>query len=427
MIPAGQTYVEYQLSVEPLDPQWSAAVGPYAPAQVAPSGSFAPVVITVASGANPERDILMLGSEIAQPAPGSGSTYQTPAPLPQSAAWCSWISGYGTVDFFQFTAQANRTASVAVTAFDESGNPTESKLQPVIGIWELSDQSGDAAPAATPSAFNSVTFGMSRLDAEFSVSESYRLGIADYRGDGRPDYFYQASVLYSDTVTPARLSVAGGVTTLAGLGFVPALAVAAGGNTGSVLTQSATAMLVALPSAAQDGTATIQVTDPVSGSYSLFAVPPSSWTLEPVSGTSQVVPNGQSFQPLIMRVTDGSSTDNPVLGANVTFATTLERNPQGPGSGPPPGSDLQGQDAMPVILGTSQVQLQTAQDGTASITPSVGNLGPCDAFIVVIAGAATAQFELESVDPISSAPQTVGNRKLRTPPPDRFRSPESTQ
>ena len=66
---------------------------------------------------------------------------------------------------------------------------------------------------------------MTRLDAQFGVSETFRVGVADFRGDGRPDYFYQASLLYSDTVTPARLSLAGGVTTLNGIGFNPGLQV----------------------------------------------------------------------------------------------------------------------------------------------------------------------------------------------------------
>jgi hypothetical protein len=267
-IPSGQNYAQYQLSVEPLDPNWSLGVEPYAPTQVAPSGSFSPVVVTVANGSNAERDILMLGSEIAQPHPGSGSTYLNPSPLPAGGAWGSWISGYGSTDFFEFNVKANRTASVAVTAFDETGKPTESKLLPVIGIWELSDQSGNPAPAATPSAFNSLVFGMSRLDAAFSVSEAYKVGIADYRGDGRPDYAYQASLLYSDTATPARLSLAGGVTTLDGIGFKAGLQVNAGGNNGTVLSQSATQMQVSLPAASLDGTATIQVIDPVSGSFS---------------------------------------------------------------------------------------------------------------------------------------------------------------
>src|SRR6266481_8293600 len=239
VIPTGQTIAQYQLSVEALDPSRSMGVEPYAPTQVAPSGSFAPVVVTVANGSNVPRDILMLQNEIAQPHPGSGSTYATPAALPQGGAWGSWISGYGSADWFQFTAQANRTASVSVTALDETGAPTETKLLPVIGIWQLSDQSGNPAPASTPSAFNSTTWGMSRLDALFSVSDTFRVGVADFRGDGRPDYFYRASLLYSDTVTPARLSLAGGVTTLHGTGFNPRLQVSVASNNANTLSASA--------------------------------------------------------------------------------------------------------------------------------------------------------------------------------------------
>jgi len=268
MIPAGQTIAEYQLSVEALDPNWSLGVEPYAPTQVTPSGGFAPVVVTVTNGSNAGRDILMLQSEVAQTHPGSGSTYASPAALPQGGAWGSWISGYGSTDWFEFTAQANRTASIAVTALDETNQPTETKLLPVIGVWELSDESGDTAPSSTPSAFNSTTFAMSRLDVQFGATETYRLGVADYRGDGRPDYFYQGSLLYSDTVTPARLSLAGGVATLNGLGFNEGLQVSVGSNNGSTLAASATQIQAALPPGSQDGTATIQVTNPVTGAFS---------------------------------------------------------------------------------------------------------------------------------------------------------------
>jgi hypothetical protein len=612
MIPTGQTTAQYQLSVEALDPNWSMGVEPYAPTQVTPSGSFAPVVVTVQNGSNAEQDILMLQDEIAQTHPGSGSTYANPAALPQGGGWGSWISGYGSADFFQFTAQANRTASVAVTALDETGQPTETKLLPVIGIWELSDQSGDPAPASTPSAFNSTTFGMSRLDAQFNASEAFRLGVADFRGDGRPDYFYQASLLYSDTVTPARLSLTGGIATLNGIGFSPGLQVSVcsaispdgscvGVSNGSTLSASASQIEVAVPAGSQDGIVSIQVTDTVSGAFSqmisaltygasatdlllllqgaepatpvgaqaanairvravaadgvtpvsgatiawsatnglqfsacggasacsvlsdeagessswvtptatgastitialapasysppqaqqatvvassstlnlaavtpthwiaqsatmavpltvealnqsgapqanvtvnftitlgtaslsaasaitngsgfatinanltnlnaevqvsacvapnnspcsiqpftLYSTASSYWTLETVSGSSQFVLTGQPFQPLVMRVTDGSSADNPVMGVNVAFATTLAR--------------VSPENGMPVLLGSPPpLVIVTDQKGLAFIVPSAGSVGPCDVFIAVSAGPSTAQFQMESL------------------------------
>ena len=639
IVPTGQNTAQYQLSVEALDPNWSWGVEPYGPTQVVPSGSFAPVVVTIQSGSNVERDILMLGSEVAQTHPGSGSSYTNPAPLPQGGGWASWTSGYGSTDFFEFNVQANRTASIAVTALDESGAPTESKFLPVIGVWELSDETGNPAPASTPSAFNSQTFAVSRLDAAFTVSEAYKVGIADYRGDGRPDYAYRASVLYSDTVSPARLSLAGGVASLSGIGFIPGLQVSAatttGTSNGAVLAQSATQLQISLPSAAVDGIATIQVTDPATGSFSqmqgaltygaatgdlllllnggsqtspiggqspnmirvratasdgvtpvngatiawsatngaglsicggasscsvltdgggesatwatpaalgqatisialapaayqpaqtqlatligtastldlaalaplrwlaqggtlgipitvealdmgvpqanvnikftvtngtaslsssngttnssgfatvtaqvtnfnatvqvsacvtpagspcqtfaLFAVASTSWTLAAVSGASQIVPNGLPFQPLVMRVTDGSASDNPVQGVNVTFLTTLERIPQGSGGGPQ-GNGMQQrgspQDGQPIILGTSQTQVVSDQNGLVTITPTVGTLGPCDAFITVTAGIASVQYELENVDalPSSEQPQPVRRSRSRSGP-----------
>ncbi len=597
-IPTGQTTADYQLSVEGLDPNWSLGVVSYAPNQVAPSGEFTPIVVTVSSGSNAETNILMLQDEIAQPHPGTGSTYTNPAALPQGGSWGSWISGYGSTDYFQFTAQANRTASVAVVALDEAGQPTENKAMPVIGIWELSDQSGDPAPASTPSAFNSIYFATTRLDAQFGTTEAFRIGVADWRGDGRPDYFYQANLLYSDSLTPARLSLAGGIATLMGIGFSPGQQVTVAGNNATTLSASASQMQASLPAASIDGAATIQVTDPANGAFSqmigaltygaaatdlllplqlaepatpvgsvaasplrvravgadgvtpvngatiawsatnglqfsacsaasscsvlsdaagesstqvtptasgpstvtvalapaaysppqaqlatvvatsttldlaavaptrwiaqgatlsvpltvealnlgapipnvtvnfqitrgtaslsaasaitnaqgfaaitasfvnlssniqvtacvapnnapcqtltLFATPPSLWTLETVSGSSQAVASNQPFQPLVMRVTDGSSADNPVMGVNLTFATTLARPSANPGG-------------QSVLLGASQTQALTAQDGTASIIPSAGSVGVCDLFIVVSTGNASAQFQLESL------------------------------
>jgi uncharacterized protein (TIGR03437 family) len=58
------------------------------------------------------------------------------------------------------------------------------------------------------------------------------------------------------------------VTALSGIGFSQGLQVSVAGNNASTLSAQASQIQVALPSAAQDGTATIQVTDPVTGSFS---------------------------------------------------------------------------------------------------------------------------------------------------------------
>ena len=134
-----QARAQYQLAVEALDPLWSAGVCPYDPSQVAPSGTFEPIVVTVAAGGDFEQDILMSGS--AQPVPplAATETWSAPAPVPSPGDWVGSLSGYGDVGYFLITAQANRTLSVAVTALDETGAPSESKAAPVVGMWTLGD------------------------------------------------------------------------------------------------------------------------------------------------------------------------------------------------------------------------------------------------------------------------------------------------
>ena len=105
--------------------------------------------------------------------------------------------------YFLLRAQANRTLSVAVKALDEFGNASEAKSQPVVGVWSASDPQGTSPPAFTPSSFNSMSFGMTRLDAQVNTSTNVLVGISDLRGDGRPDYHYEARVLYADSLSIA--------------------------------------------------------------------------------------------------------------------------------------------------------------------------------------------------------------------------------
>ena len=148
--------------------------------------------------------------------------------------------------------------------------------------------------------------------------------------------------------------------------------------------------------------------------FTLFSTPPSLWTLETVSGSSQVVLTGQTFQPLVMRVTDGSLAANPVMGVTVSFATTLARV----------SSDAGGGSGTPIILGSSQAPVVTAQSGLALIVPSAGTLGPCDVFIAVAAGASTAQFQMESLAAIVLEPLEYDRAKAPIAPAGPYFSPQ---
>src|ERR1039457_2662699 len=265
--PPNGNSAQYQLSVEGLNPQWSAGVGPYSPGPVAPSGSAQPIVVTVTPGNDVEQDILMGGS--AGPLPQAQSTWTAPAAVPTGGDWVGSLSGYGDVAYLILAAQANRSLSVAVTALDETGNSSQLKAQPVVGMWAASDPQGTAPPAFTTSLFNQITPGMTRLDAQVATSTNFLIGISDVRGDGRPDYHYHAHVLYADSVSPARVGVNGGAVTVRGTGFAPGLTAAVGSTTATQLAVRAGPIIVAAPAQA-DGPQNITITDPISGASSVM-------------------------------------------------------------------------------------------------------------------------------------------------------------
>jgi len=131
--------------------------------------------------------------------------------------------------------------------------------------------------------------------------------------------------------------------------------------------------------------------------FTLLATPSSLWTLELVSGTDQVVPAQQAFQPLVARVTDGSTAANPVMGASVVFNTLIVRLPPGY-VWQNDGDNFAGGTGTPVVLGTSAATAVSTQDGLASITPGPGSVrGPCDLLISIAAGTSTAQVHLRIV------------------------------
>jgi hypothetical protein len=326
-IPNGASSAQYQLTVEALDPFWSGTVGPYQPWQVLPSGSSPPVTVSVTLDGDVPQDIVMQGSAAQKPDWFGPTTYSSPAPLPVAGDWAASLGPYGSLDYFWFSAQANRTLSVLVTALDSSSAPSESKAQPVIGMWALSDQGTFPAPANTPSAFNSAVFGTTVLNAQLLEPISFRIGIADIRGDGRPDYRYHARVLYGDHVTPSRASVAGGTAlAIAGFGFQANTGITIGTGNAPPMAVSANQILV-MASAKADGVQDVTLTDPptlassvLSGVITYGAGP--NDILRLVAGANPPTPvGGQAPNPIRVQVLapDGVT---PVAGASLFFTSS---------------------------------------------------------------------------------------------------------
>jgi hypothetical protein len=246
----------------------------------------------------------MQSSAVQEPAWFGPTTNTSPAPLPVPGDWAASLDPYGGLDYFWFTGQANRTLSVLATALDDSSNPSENKAQPVIGLWQLSDPGTFPAPANTPSAFNSSIFGMTILNAQLLETTSFRVGIADIRGDGRPDYRYHARLLYGDHITPARASVAGATAlAIAGYGFQANTGVTIGSGNAPPLATSANQIFVTA-SAQADGVQNITLTDPPTGATSIltdvvtYGAGPND-TLRLVAGANPRTPvGGQAPNPI---------------------------------------------------------------------------------------------------------------------------------
>ena len=371
-IPNGDTFALYELTLEQVDSLYSEAVGPYAPWQVDPSGASPAVVVSVQQGADTQQDVVMVGAALPSGSPLSAPDFANPIQVPGGGEWLSWLDGPGGANYFSFKAQANRTLSVEVATVDDQGNPTQDKAQPVIGIWALADSPGTPPPSATANAFNTSIFGLSRLDAQVLTATDFRVGVADWRGDARPDYAHRVRLLYADSVSPTRASAAGGdALQVLGLGFQSGMTATLGGMDASVVDFGANQMLLQ-SSAVPDGLQTVVVRDPATGGFSTMtdavivgAGPSDTIQLLPVANPAIPV-GGETLNPLPFLVAGADGT--PVAGATVALSTTngLTLAPCGGSSSCSVFSDQSGK--VVVNVGFTQVGagLVTAQLAPAS-------------------------------------------------------------
>ncbi len=252
-LPPGMTTASYQVTFESTNPLYilTDSVGPYADGQVAPSGTLQAISVPgLSAGGSQTLTVTVADSAVGGYQNSIGAEAQ-PRPMPASGLWVGCLSQIGQSDWFSFPVRANRTFTVVTQALDETGAPTESKTMPSIGVWDAFDPIGAIAVGAAP-GLNGLASGETWLRVSSSGDDIVRIGIADLRGDGRPDFAYSGWALYADTVQPARLPASGGPIVIHGMGFRVADTVLVGGQP-ALVTSISTNEITAIAPAANSG------------------------------------------------------------------------------------------------------------------------------------------------------------------------------
>jgi hypothetical protein len=259
-LPPGATTASYQLSFESVNPLFmqASSVGPYLDGSPETSGTLAAISVpAMAAGGAQTVNVTVDDSAVSGYNDALGSE-AAPLSLPASGMWSGRLSQVGQTDWLSFPVQGGSSFSVVTEALDESGNPTNAKAMPALGVWDAYDALG-SAPVGFGAGLNGLAVGQSWLQVAVSGTDVVRLGIADERGDGRPDYAYQGWVLYATSVSPQRLPLAGGPITITGMGFHPADTVQVGGQSATVLSITPNQIIALAPPAASGITGSVNV------------------------------------------------------------------------------------------------------------------------------------------------------------------------
>ncbi len=327
-LPPGVTTATYQITFEAISPLYilENSVGPYTAGQVEPSGTLNVISLPALTAGSTET-LTVAATRSAQPAYDDAiGTQAQPRSLPATGMWSGRLSQVGQTDWFSFPVRGSRTFTVVTQAVNETGAPSEAKAMPSIGVWDGFDAMGATAVGAAP-GLNGLATGETWLRVSASGDDVVRIGVADQRGDGRPDYAYNGWVLYADTVAPARLPAAGGTITIQGMGFRMDDTVLVGGQAALVVSISPTEITAIAPPAASGvtGSVDVEVDDEplfyaaaiVSGGVSYDAATGDALTL--VTAPMNTVPAGV---PLPFTVTALGSNLAPAGGVTVTYTLT---------------------------------------------------------------------------------------------------------
>lgn len=351
-LPPGVTASQYQLTFEALNPLYTGnvSVGPYTNGQVAPSGTMPVVALgTLSAGSAITQTVDIDDADQGQS--GADGAEDAPATVPVNGEWTARITGYGHSGWFAWWARGGREFTVETEALDEDENNTENKPQMVVGAWNGTDAVGTVPVSGTVRPFNGNVAGLTTLPVLTIADSEVRIGLADFRGDGRPDFAYRGRILYADSVSPPRLPVGGGQMVIQGMGFRPGMTVSVNGVAAPVSSVSPTTIVATAPASPATGNVVVQIQDAqtlgiasIASGVSYDAEPDDAVSL--LTAPMGLVPIGAP-QPFTVRVINVTA-QMPAAGVTVTFAVT--------------------EGAAILGCGQSSCNVVTAGDGTATLS-----------------------------------------------------------
>jgi hypothetical protein len=327
-LPPGVSTANYQVTFETVSSSYilNNSVGPYLDGSPEPSGTLAAISVpSMSAGSAQTLTVNVANSAMGDYDDAIGSQAQ-PRPLPASGLWTGRLSQVGQSDWFNFPVRGGRSFTVVTLAVDETGAPTDAKAMPSLGVWDAFDAVGSKA-VGYGAGINGLATGESWLQVAAGGDDIVRLGIADERGDGRPDYAYQGWVLYADTVFPLRLPASGGAIVIHGMGFRSTDTVQVGGQQALITSITPNEITAVAPAAASGvtGSVNVEVDDLptynasaiITGGISYGAGSGDSLTL--LTAPTSSVPIGV---PVPFTVLALDSNLNPAGGVSVIYTVT---------------------------------------------------------------------------------------------------------
>jgi hypothetical protein len=259
-LPPGMTTASYLVTFEAVNPLYilTDSVGPYVDGSPEPSGTLTAITVPGMTAGSAQTLTVNAGDSAAGGEQDAIGTQAQPRLMPGSGMWTGRLSQVGQSDWFNLPVRGGRTFTVVTQAVDETGTPSNRKAMPAVGIWDAFAAVGAPAVGAAP-GLNGNAPGETWLRVSTAGDDIVRLGIADQRGDGRPDYAYNGWVLYADTVSPQRLPNGGGAIVIQGMGFRTGDTVLVGGQPATVTSLSPNEITAIAPPAAAGLTGSVDV------------------------------------------------------------------------------------------------------------------------------------------------------------------------